>query len=369
MKIPSFDLKRQYQLIKQEIDEAVQKVLESGQFILGENVKLLEEEIAKYCGVKYAVGVASGTDALLLSLRACGIGPGDEVITTPFTFFATAEVISNLGARPVFVDIEPETFNIDTEKIERVITEKTKAIIPVHIFGQMCDMNRIREIGDKYGFYVIEDACQAIGAIYDGRKSGSIGDTGCFSFFPTKNLGGYGDGGIITTNNSQLEEKFLLLRGHGSKKKYYHEELGYNSRLDELQAAILRVKLRHLDEWILRRQEIANLYTSLLSDIPYIVTPIVKEGRTHTFHQYVIRAKDRDSLQKYLADFGIGSTVYYPLPLHLQAVYKDLGYKLGDFPEAEKASNEVLALPMWPELKDEEVKEVVEVIRDFYGKA
>lgn len=368
MKIPSFELKRQYQLIKVEIDRAIQSVLESGQFILGENVRLLEEEIANYCGVKYAVGVASGTDALLLSLTACGIETGDEVITTPFTFFATAEVISNLNAKPVFVDIEPESFNIDVEKIEKAITKRTKAIIPVHIFGQMCDMERIKEIGEKYGLYIIEDACQSIGAIYKDKRSGSIGNTGCFSFFPTKNLGGYGDGGIVTTNNEKLKEKLLLLRGHGSNKKYYHEILGYNSRLDELQAAILRVKLKYLDTWISRRQEIANLYTSLLSDIPYVVTPIVKSDRTHTFHQYVIRAQNRDDLQKYLFDSGIGSTVYYPLPLHLQPAYKSLGYKKGDFPEAEKASSEVLALPMWPELKDEEVKEVVKVIREFYGE-
>lgn len=368
MRIPSFDLKRQYQLIKPEIDQAIKEVLESGQFILGENVRLLEEEIASYCGVRYAIGVASGTDALLLSLRACGIESGDEVITTPFTFFATAEVISNLNARPVFVDIDPETFNIDTEKIEKVISKRTRAIIPVHIFGQMCDMERIKEIGERYGLYIIEDACQAIGAVYKGKKSGSIGDTGCFSFFPTKNLGGYGDGGLVTTNDEKIKERLLLLRGHGSKKKYYHDMLGYNSRLDELQAAILRVKLRHLDGWISRRQEIANLYTSLLSDVPYVTTPVIKDGRTHTFHQYVIRAKDRDGLQRYLSESGIGSTVYYPLPLHLQPAYKTLGYKMGDFPEAEKASSEVLALPMWPELRDEEVKEVVKVIKEFYGK-
>ncbi|MBP8637803.1 MAG: DegT/DnrJ/EryC1/StrS family aminotransferase [Dictyoglomi bacterium] len=369
MKIPGFDLKRQYQMIKPEINGVIQSVLDGGQFILGENVSLLEEEIANYCGVKHAIGVASGTDALLLSLRACGIGPEDEVITTPFTFFATAEVISNLGAKPVFVDIEPETFNIDIEKIEKSITKKTRAIIPVHLFGQICDMDQIMNLKEKYNLFIIEDACQAIGAVYKDKKSGSMGNTGCFSFFPTKNLGGYGDGGMITTDNDELKEKLFLLRGHGSKKKYYHDELGYNSRLDELQAAILRVKLRYLDTWISRRQELANLYTSLLFDIPDVITPVVKGDRTHTFHQYVIRAKDRDSLQKYLSDSGIGSAIYYPLPLHLQKVYRYLGYKPGDFPQAEKASGEVLALPMWPELKNEEAEEVAGVIRKFYGKA
>ncbi|MBC7321160.1 DegT/DnrJ/EryC1/StrS family aminotransferase [bacterium] len=368
MRIPSFDLKRQYQNLKLEIDQVVQEVMKKGQFILGENVSLLESEISAYCGTKYAVGVASGTDALLLSLRACGVGPGDEVITTPFTFFATAEVISNLGARPVFVDIEPDTFNIDVERIEKVVTKSTKAILPVHIFGQMCDMDKLIEIKEKYSLFIIEDACQAIGAVYNGKKAGSIGDTGCFSFFPTKNLGAFGDGGMVVTNNEEIKDRVLVLRNHGSKKKYYHEELGYNSRLDEIQAGILRVKLKYLDSYIKRRQEIANLYSVLLSDIPYIKAPTIKEGRSHTFHQYVIRAENRDELQKYLSDHGIGSTVYYPLPLHLQKVYKSLGYKLGDFPEAEKASKEVLALPMWPELTNEEVKEVVEVIRSFYGK-
>jgi len=368
MRIPSFDLKRQYQMLKVEIDQVVQNVLASGQFILGENVSLLEKEIADYCGTKYAVGVASGTDALLLSLRACGIGPGDEVITTPFTFFATAEVISNLGARPIFVDIQPDTFNIDVEKIERAITRNTRAILPVHIFGQMCDMDKLIEIKEKYNLFVIEDACQAIGATYNGKRAGSIGDVGCFSFFPTKNLGAYGDGGMIVTSNEELKDKLMALRNHGSVKKYYHSELGYNSRLDEIQAAILRVKLKHLDDFIRRRQEIAELYTILLSDIPYVKVPSIKPGHTHTFHQYVIRAENRDELQKYLSDNGIGSTVYYPLPLHLQKVYENLGYKLGDLPESEKASREVLALPMWPELKDEEVKVVVEVIKSFYGK-
>ncbi|MCX7795647.1 MAG: DegT/DnrJ/EryC1/StrS family aminotransferase [bacterium] len=368
MRIPSFDLKRQYQNLKMEINQILQEVMERGQFILGENVTSLESEVSTYCGTKYAIGVASGTDALLLSLRALDIGPGDEVITTPFTFFATTEVISNLGAKPVFVDIEPDTFDMNVEEVEQLITKNTKVILPVHIFGQMCDMDKLMEIREGYNVYIVEDACQAIGAVYNGKKAGSLGNTGCFSFFPTKNLGAFGDGGMIVTNDEKIKEKVLMLRNHGSKKKYYHEELGYNSRLDEIQAAILRVKLKYLDSYIKRRQEIASLYSDLLSDVPYVKTPKIKEGRTHTFHQYVIRAEKRDELQKYLSDNGIGSTIYYPLPLHLQKVYKDLGYKLGDLPEAEKASEEVLALPMWPELKDEEVREVVEVIKSFYGK-
>ncbi|MGB9682139.1 MAG: DegT/DnrJ/EryC1/StrS family aminotransferase [bacterium] len=368
MKVPSFDLKRQYQSIKQEIDTAINNVLSSGQFILGENVRILEDEIAMYCGTRYAVGVASGTDALLLSLKALDIKPQDEVITTPFTFFATTEVISMIGAKPVLVDIEPDTFNIDPGKIEKAISKNTKAIIPVHLFGQICNIDEILKFRER-GIFIIEDACQSIGAEYKGNKAGSFGDTGCFSFFPTKNLGAYGDGGMITTNNERLNERLKILRAHGSINKYYHEELGYNSRLDEIQAAILRVKLRYLDKWISRRQEIAGLYTRLLRDIPSIKTPITKDDRTHTFHQYVIRVEKRDELQRYLSERGIGTAIYYPLPLHLQNAYKNLGYKEGDFPQAEKACKEVLALPMWPELKDEEVEEVVKEIRNFYEKA
>ena len=368
MRIPGFDLKRQYQNIKQEIDKAVENVLVSGQFILGENVRFLEDEIANYCGTRYAIGVASGTDALLLSLRALDIKPQDEVITTPFTFFATTEVVSMIGARPVLVDIEPDTFNIDPDKIEKAITKNTKAIIPVHLFGQICDMDEILKFREK-GIFIVEDACQSIGAEYKNKKAGSLGDTGCFSFFPTKNLGAYGDGGMITTNDEKLNKRLRILRAHGSINKYYHEELGYNSRLDEIQSAILRIKLRYLDRWIARRQEIAGLYNRLLLDIPNIKTPSIKNNRTHTFHQYVIRAERRDELQKYLSKKGIGIAIYYPIPLHLQKAYKDLGYKQGDFPEAEKACKEVLALPMWPELKDEEVEEVARAIKSFYEKA
>jgi dTDP-4-amino-4,6-dideoxygalactose transaminase len=365
MNIPAFDLKRQYRNLSFELLPILEEVMAKGQFILGENVELLEKELADYCGTKYAVGVASGTDALLLSLEALGIGEGDEVITTPFTFFATSEVISLLKAKPVFVDIDSKTFNIDPDKIEDAITTKTKAVIPVHLFGQMAEMDDIEYLAEKYDLYIIEDACQAIGAEYKGRRAGSIGDTGCFSFFPTKNLGAFGDGGLITTNDEKLYEKIKLLRVHGSRKKYYHELIGHNSRLDEIQAAILRVKLKYLDNWIERRIEIAKIYSEGLKDLDVIV-PEVKPYLRHVYHQYVIRTKHRDELQEYLSNKGIGTAIYYPLPLHLQECYKDLGYREGDLPEAEKASKEVIALPMWPELTNEEVNYIVESIREFF---
>lgn len=365
MNIPAFDLKRQYKKLSSELLPVLEEVMAKGQFILGENVELLEKGLADYCGTKYAVGVASGTDALLLSLEALGIGEGDEVITTPFTFFATSEIISLLKAKPVFVDIDSKTFNIDPNKIEDAITPKTKAIIPVHLFGQMAEMDDIEYLAEKYNLYVIEDACQAIGAEYKGKRAGSIGNTGCFSFFPTKNLGAYGDGGLITTNDEKLYEKIKLLRVHGSRKKYYHELIGHNSRLDEIQAAILRIKLKYLDHWIERRIEIAKIYSEGLKDLDIIV-PEVKPYVKHVFHQYVIRTKNRDELQEYLANKGIGTAIYYPLPLHLQECYKDLGYREGDFPEAEKASKEVIALPMWPELTNEEVDYIIESIREFF---
>jgi dTDP-4-amino-4,6-dideoxygalactose transaminase len=290
---------------------------------------------------------------------------GDEVITTPFTFFATSEVISLLKAKPVFVDIDSKTFNIDPDKIEDAITTKTKAVIPVHLFGQMAEMDDIEYLAEKYDLYIIEDACQAIGAEYKGRRAGSIGDTGCFSFFPTKNLGAFGDGGLITTNDEKLYEKIKLLRVHGSRKKYYHELIGHNSRLDEIQAAILRVKLKYLDNWIERRIEIAKIYSEGLKDLD-VTVPEVKPYLRHVYHQYVIRTKHRDELQEYLSNKGIGTAIYYPLPLHLQECYKDLGYREGDLPEAEKASKEVIALPMWPELTNEEVNYIVESIREFF---
>lgn len=361
--IPLIDLKAQYESIKEEVDRAVREVLESGRYILGPNVEALEREIASYCGVKYGVGVASGTDALLLSLLALGIGPGDEVITTPFTFFATAEVIMQAGAKPVFVDIDPRTYNIDVERIEEKINENTKAIIPVHIFGQMVDMERVMQIARKYGLAVIEDACQAIGAEFKGQKAGAWGDAGCFSFFPTKNLGGYGDGGIVVTNDSAIAEKIRLLRAHGSKVKYYHSVIGYNSRLDEIQAAILRVKLKYIDEWNEKRRKKASVYNELLKGMEGVCTPVEDYRGKAVYHLYVIRAEKRERIREALAGEGISTGVYYPLPLHLQEALRDLGYKVGDFPEAEKASKETLALPLYPELPEQDIERIAEAVK------
>ena len=371
------DLKAQYRSIKKEIDRAIKRVLKSGQFIGGEEVENFEEEIAKFCGVKYAISVNSGTDALFLSLKALGIGPGDEVITTPFTFIATAEVIANLRAKPVFVDIDPKTFNIDPSKIEKYLKAKSyklkaKVIIPVHLFGQMADMPRIMAIARKYHLSVIEDAAQAIGAKCQmsnikSQKSGSIGDVGCFSFFPSKNLGAYGDGGMVITNNKKLAKKIRLLRNHGSspKEKYLNLILGTNSRLDAIQAAILRVKLKYLKKWNKKKQEIAKYYNLSLKGVGDIKVPEILPDRTHTFHQYTIRTKYRDKLKKYLEKQGIPTMIYYPLPLHLQPAFKYLGYKKGDFPEAEKASKEVLSLPIYPELSNKDQKIVVRKIKKY----
>lgn len=359
--IPLLDLQAQYESIKDEIDNAVQEVLKSGQFILGPHLKALEEEIAAYCDTEYAVGVASGTDALHLSLLACSIGPGDEVITTPFTFIATAEAISQTGAIPIFVDVNPKTFNIDANQIEEKITPKTKAILPVHLYGQPADMDEILAIVRKYSLNVIEDCAQAIGAEYKGKPVGSFGETGCFSFFPSKNLGCYGDGGMVVTNNPEIAEKVRLLRTHGSKQKYYHSLLGFNSRLDEIQAAILRVKLKYLDEWNERRQKVAALYETLLKNSP-ATTPYLAPERKHVYHQYTIRTVKRDELQEKLREAGVATAIYYPLPLHLQEVYNPLGYTEGSFPESECAAKEALSLPMYPELTEEQISKIASEI-------
>jgi len=374
MNIPLLDLKRQYHSIKLEIDEAIQKVLESGRFILGPEVKAFEEEIATYCGVKHAIGVASGTDALLLSLRALGIGPGDKVIIPSFTFFATAGVVHNVGATPVFADIDPKTYNIDPENVRELFSHypslitEAKAIIPVHLYGQPADMDEIMEIAKEYNLYVIEDAAQAIGAEYRGRKVGTIGNLGCFSFFPTKNLGAYGDGGMVITNDDKLAEQVRILRVHGSKPKYYHHTVGTNSRLDAIQAAILCVKLPHLEEWTAARQRIATTYDDMLKDVHEIEIPYRAPDRTHIFHQYTIRVADgkRDALQKYLKGQDIGTGIYYPLPLHLQECFQPLGYKKGDLPVSEQASHKVLSLSIFPELTEEEIRQVVKAIREFF---
>ena len=370
MPIPLVDLKAQYKTIKKEINKAIEKVLENCHFILGENVGKLEEEISNYCGTRYGIGVASGTDALLLSLLALGVGEGDEVITTPFTFIATTEAISKVRAKPVFVDINSKTYNLNIEQIEEKISPRTKAILPVHLYGQTCDMDPIMDLAKKYNLTVIEDAAQAIGAEYKRRKVGSIGDTGCFSFFPSKNLGAYGDGGMVVTDREEIAEKIRMLRVHGCKKKYYHQIDGYNSRLDELYAAILRIKLPHLDEWIKKRRQNAYYYNELFNSFNpvTVITPFEPDYSKHVHYLYTIRTQHRDVVQDALKSRGISTAVYYPVPLHLQNVYKGLGHKEGDFPISEQCSKEILSLPMYPELTKAQIEEIVKVIRALCKK-
>jgi len=363
MNVPFVDLKRQYDSIKDEVNTKINEVLQNTHFILGENSDAFEKEFANYCGVKYGVGVASGSDALTLNLKALGVNKGDEVITVPNTFIATVDAISRNGAKPVFVDIDPETYNIDVAEIEEKITDKTKAIIPVHLYGQPADMDEIIKIAKKYDLKIIEDACQAHGAEYKGKKVGSLSDVGCFSFYPAKNLGAYGDGGMVVTNNEQIAERIKMLRNYGQSKKYYHDFIGYNSRLDEIQAAVLRVKLRYLDEWNDKRREHAKLYNDLLENVSGIETPTEKEFVKHVYHLYVIRCKNRNELQNYLSSKGVSTGIHYPIPVHLQKAYKHLEYKEGDFPITEKYAKEILSLPMFPELTDEEIEVVVGLIR------
>lgn len=365
MAVPVLDLQAQYRTIRQEINTAIQQVLDSGHFILGPNVKALEQEIAQVCGCEYGIGVASGTDALRLAMDALQIGPGDEVITTPFTFIATANTISRAGARPVFVDIDPRTFNLDPALVERAITSRTKALLPVHLFGQLADMAGLMELATRYHLPVIEDSAQAIGATYQGQPACSFGAVGCLSFYPTKNLGAYGDGGLAVTRNPEIAAQLDVLRRHGGRVKYYHERLGYNSRLDELQAAILRVKLRHLDAWNEARRQIAARYNELLADSP-LTLPYEAPGAYHVYHQYTVRAPRREALRASLKERGIGTMIYYPLPLHLQEMYAGLGLPEGSLPEAERAAREVLSLPIYPEMTAEQVQEVAGAIRQFY---
>mgnify|MGYP001047574491 CR=1 FL=1 len=362
MRIPLVDLRRQYLSIKNEIDKAIQEVIDKSAFIMGENVEEFENEFAKFCGVKYGVGTSSGTTALHLALVACGIKQGDEVITVPYTFIATTEAISQTGARVVFVDIEDRSYTMDPEKVEAAITERTKAIIPVHLFGHPADMDRIIDIAKKNNLIIIEDSCQAHGAEYRGRRVGSIGDMGCFSFYPGKNLGAYGDAGMAVTDNKVLAEKMRLLRNHGYEKKYYHKIEGYNYRLDAIQAAILRVKLRHLEEWTEKRRRNAKLYDELLEG-SQVGTPIEMEYAKHVYHLYVVKVKNRDKLYLKLKENGISAAVHYPLPLHLQEAYRYLGYKKGDFPISEACSESLLSLPMFPELTQEEIKRIVNIIK------
>lgn len=369
MKVPLLELVRQYKEISGEIDAGIKAVLEKGVFILGENVVKFEEEIANYCDARYAAAVANGTDALELSLKALGIGKGDEVITTPFTFIATTEAICINGARPVFVDIEADTCNINPSLIEGKITNKTKAIIPVHLFGHPCDMGAITAIAKKHNLKVIEDCAQAIGAEFESKRVGGFGDIGCFSFFPSKNLGCYGDGGMVITNDKAIADKIKMLRVHGQSDKYRHELEGRNSRLDELQAVILRTKIKHLDRWNDARRGHARSYNSLFKDLNLnsrLETPVERRHCKHVYNIYNIRVKDRDGLKDFLSSREASTAIYYPIPLHLQEVYRPLGHKKGDFPVSEKASAEVLALPIFPELKREEVEFIAESIFDFY---
>jgi dTDP-4-amino-4,6-dideoxygalactose transaminase len=367
MKVPLLDLQAQYAAIREELRAAVDEVMESCRFILGPYVQEFEKAVADYCGAQHAIGVASGTDALLLSLRACQVEPGDEVITTTYSFFSTAGVISRLGARPVFVDIDPRTYNIAADLIAEKITPRTKAIMPVHLYGQCAEMDPILALAEEHGLRVVEDAAQAIGAEYRGKKAGTMGHLGCFSFFPSKNLGGLGDGGMVISDDEQLADLVRILRVHGSKPKYYHSIVGYNIRLDALQAAALQVKLKYLDEWTEGRRQHAALYDERLQGLP-VVTPHAEEYNRHIYNQYTIRVSDRDGLQQHLKDHQVGTALYYPLPLHLQECYRDLGGQEGDLPEAEKAARETLSIPVYPELSRQQQEYVVEQIGEFVSK-
>ena len=368
--VPLLDLKAQYAPIQNEIQAAMNRVVENQYFILGPEVAALEEEVAAYSQCDYGIGVSSGTDALLAALMALEIGPGDEVITSPYSFFATAGCVARVGATPVFVDIDPETYNINPAGIEAKITPRTRAIIPVHLYGQMAEMDAIMDVAQRHALAVIEDAAQAIGAEYRGRRAGSVGDFGCFSFFPSKNLGGFGDGGMIVARDADLADRVRILRGHGSRPKYYHRVVGGNFRLDALQAAVLRVKLPYLDGWTAARQKNAASYRALFTATSLVgeqvELPLDSGHGRHIYNQFVIRARRRDELQAYLKSQQIGSAIYYPLPLHLQECFQDLGYQPGDFPVSEAAAKETLALPIYPELTEAMLERVVEAVTDFY---
>jgi dTDP-4-amino-4,6-dideoxygalactose transaminase len=376
MKVPLLDLKAQYRTIRDEILKVTEQVYESQYFILGPHVETLEEEIAEYCVTQYALGVSSGTDALLISLMAADVGPGDQVITSPYTFFATAGCIARIGARPVFVDIDSETYNISPQEVENALVgmniakrARVKALMPVHLYGQCAEMEPILQIAAKYNLCVIEDAAQAIGSEYNGKRAGSMGDFGCFSFFPSKNLGAFGDGGIVTTNSRERYEQLKTLRVHGSRPKYYHRFIGGNFRLDALQAAIVSVKLKYLDSWSRGRQENANNYRILFAEagLDEIQLPVEKQNR-HIYNQFIIRVPEkRDELRQFLQKEGIGTEVYYPVPLHLQECFAYLDYKKGDCPVSEQAATHTLAIPIYPELTDDQQAYVVQKIKEFYG--
>lgn len=366
MKIPILDLRREYESYKDEVVKKVNEIMQKQDFILGKEVCELEKNIAEYCQTKYAVGVASGTDALILSLRAMGVGPGDEVITTPFTFVATAEAVALLGAKPVFADIDHKTYNIDPSLIEKNITPKTKAIIPVHLYGLCADMDPIMKIAASRGIKVLEDAAQAIGSEYKGRRAGSLGDAAALSFFPSKNLGAFGDAGMVVTNSKDMYDKLKLLRVHGSLTRYYHDIIGYNSRLDNLQAGILNVKLKYLDRWLKSRIENAGFFNKMLEDLPLEV-PFVPQGYKHTYHLYVLRSAKKGNIEEELVNDGIEARTYYPVPLHLQKCFQYLGYKEGDLPKAEKASRETFSIPLYPEIGKAEKEYVAGAIKKFFS--
>jgi len=363
MKIPFLDLKSQYLSIKDEIDKKISFLLNNAAFILGEELEKFEKEFAEFCNVKYSVGVSSGTDALIIALRALNIGYGDEVITTPNTFIGTAEAISIVGAKPVFVDVSNEDYNINVDLIEEKITEKTKAVIPVHLYGQSVAISSVLDIAKKNNLFVIEDACQVHGAEFEGKKVGAFGEVGCFSFYPGKNLGAYGDGGAVVTDNEELYKKMILLRSHGELEKNRHRIIGSTNRLDNLQAGILRIKLKHLNEWNEKRRQNAAFYRKYLNGMDLIV-PQELEGRKHVYHLFVIRVKNRDKIRKGLFDRGIDTGIHYPVPIHLQEAYRFLGYRKGDFPVSENVAEEILSLPMFPELKEEQIKYVCNSLKE-----
>jgi dTDP-4-amino-4,6-dideoxygalactose transaminase len=369
MKVPFLDLKTQYKQIEHEVIPMITVAMADGAFIGGEQVSCFEEEFAKFCGSSYCAGVNSGTDALRFALMAIGVGPGDEVITVPNTFIATTEAISQAGAKPVFVDVYPDTCNMDVSKIEEKISKNTKAIIPVHLYGQPADIDQILMIAQKNGVAVIEDACQAHGAIYKNKKAGSMGAVGCFSFYPGKNLGAFGEGGAIVTHDESNAQKIRVIRDHGQRKKYFHDLEGYNGRLDAIQAGVLRIKLKRLDDWNKLRRQNAGYYTELLSEVPAVTLPVEAEFARSVYHLFVILIDDRDGLQKYLNSKGIASGLHYPLPLHLQKAYDHLGYNKGDFPVTENIADRLLSLPMFPELTREQIEYVVESIKEYISRS
>jgi dTDP-4-amino-4,6-dideoxygalactose transaminase len=368
--VPLCDIRAQYRALQSEIDAAVLRVLGSGQAILGPEVAAFEKETAEFCGAQYGIGCGSGTDALVLALRALGIGPGDEVIIPPFTFFATASAVARIGATPVFVDIDPLTFNIDPNQIEAKITPKTRAVVPVHLFGQCCDMDAIWDLAEEHSLYVVEDAAQSFGSEYKGKRCGALGVAACLSFYPTKNLGALGDAGLVTTNSPDVDKKLRALRVHGSEVKYYHKYIGYNMRLDAVHAAVLRVKLPHVPAWLDGREAAAKRYDALIEGQSlhgFMRRPFAKPERRHTYNQYVVRVphQHRDALVKYMKDSGVGVEVYYPLSLHQQECFQYLGYRTGDFPTSEEAALSVLALPMFPEIAEEQQARVIEVCGSY----